>query len=82
MEKLDLLEERLNRFIDLFSRLREEKSVLEHSLDEKIGRLNNLENEVGKLRLERDVIQTRLGSLIDLVERLQAIETNGACEEA
>jgi len=33
MEKLDLLEERLNRLIDLFSRLKEEKKVLESSLD-------------------------------------------------
>jgi len=44
--------------------------------------MNDLENEVERLRRERDEIQTRLGSLIDLVERLQDIERNDACGTA
>ena len=74
LEKLDLLEGRLNRLIELFTRLKEEKGVLERSLTEKSGRVSDLEIEVETLRQERDVIRERLGRLLEMIERLGALE--------
>lgn len=74
LEKLNLLEDRLNRFIEQFTRLKEEKGVLELSLEEKIGRVGDLEREVEELRQERDVIRERLSRLVDLIERLETLE--------
>ena len=75
MEKLDLLEDRLNRLIEHFTRLKEERDVLERSLDENSGRVRDLEGEVVQLRQERDVIRERLSRLIETIERLETLET-------
>lgn len=75
LEKLSLLEDRLNRLIDHFTRLKEERNVLERSLEEKSQRLRDLEKEVEELRQERDVIRVGLGRLDSMVERLETLET-------
>lgn len=75
LEKLNLLEDRLNRLIEHFTRLKEERNVLEQRLAEKAGRLRDLEDEVGQLRQERDVIRERLGRLVETIERLESLET-------
>lgn len=82
LEKLNLLEDRINRLIEHFTRLKEEKGVLEHSLEEKIGRVNDLEREVEELRQERDVIRDRLSRLVEMIERLETLETAGSALEA
>ena len=74
LEKLSVLEESLNRLVEQYKRLKEEKNVLERSLKEKSGRLVDLESEVEALRQERDVIRERLGRLVDVIERLEALE--------
>ena len=74
LEKLSLLEERVNRLIEHFTRLKEDKNVLERSLEEKAGRLTALEREVEQLRQERDVIRDRLGRLVEMIERLESLE--------
>ncbi|MHB8764529.1 MAG: hypothetical protein ACYDA8_09380 [Deferrisomatales bacterium] len=74
MEKLSLLEDRLNRLIGHFTRLKEERGVLERRLEGHVGRVADLEREVGELRQERDVIRERLGRLVDVIERLEALE--------
>ncbi len=78
MEKLSVLEERLNRLIEQYVALKEEKNVLESSLDEKSRRLADLEGEVGELRQERDVIRARLGRMVELIERLEACEAGAS----
>ncbi|GAB4266022.1 MAG: hypothetical protein Kow0092_18720 [Deferrisomatales bacterium] len=80
LEKLNLLEDKLNRLIDHFTRLKEEKGALEVSLEEKVGRLNDLEREVEELRQERDVIRDRLSRLVQMIERLETLETAGPGE--
>ncbi len=75
LEKLNLLENRVNRLIEHFTRLKEEKNVLGRSLEEKAGRLTDLEREVEQLRQERDVIRDRLSRLVELIERLESLET-------
>ena len=74
LEKLDLLEQRLTRLVDHFNRLKEEKTLLERRLEEKTGRLGDLEREVEEFRKERDVIRERLGRLVETLERLEALE--------
>jgi FtsZ-binding cell division protein ZapB len=82
LEKLDLLENRLNQLIEHFTRLKEDKNVLERSLEEKGGRLTDLEREVEELRQERDVIRDRLSRLVAMIERLETLEAAGSETEA
>jgi prefoldin subunit 5 len=82
LEKLDLLEKRLNQLIEHFTRLKEDKNVLERSLEEKGGRLTDLEREVEELRQERDVIRDRLSRLVAMIERLETLEAAGSETEA
>jgi chromosome segregation ATPase len=77
LEKLNLLEQRLTRLVDHFNRLKEEKTLLERRLEEKTGRLGDLEREVEEFRKERDVIRERLGRLVETLERLEALEVAG-----
>lgn len=77
LEKLDLLEQRLTGLVDHFNRLKEEKILLERRLEEKTGRLGDLEREVEEFRKERDVIRERLGRLVETLERLEALEATG-----
>ncbi len=74
LEQLGLLEERVNRLVELFTRLKQEKIVLERSLAETEERLRTLEREVDGLRQERDIIRDRLGRMIETIERLEALE--------
>jgi FtsZ-binding cell division protein ZapB len=75
MENLNLLEDRLNRLIEHFTRLKEERNVLEQRLGESSGRMRDLEGEVAQLQQERDVIRERLSRLIATIERLETLET-------
>lgn len=81
LEKLDLLEDRVNQLIEKFTQLKEENRVLERSLEEKVGRMAGLEREVGQLRQERDVVRERLSRLVQIVERLETLETAGSGAE-
>jgi len=74
LEKLNVLEDRIDRLIEHFTRLKEDKNVLERSLEEKVGLLTDLEREVEQLRQERDVIRDRLGRLVDIIDRLESLE--------
>ena len=74
LEKLNVLEDRIDRLIEHFTRLKEDKNVLERSLEEKVGLLTDLVREVEQLRQERDVIRDRLGRLVDIIDRLESLE--------
>ena len=82
LEKLSLLEERLNRLIDLYNRLKEENDLLERRLEEKTGRLGDLERELEEFRKERDVVRERLSRLVETIERLEALDAAGGGGEA
>jgi cell division protein FtsB len=75
MENLDLLEARLNQLIEQFTRLKEERDVLEQRLGETSRQVRDIEGEVSQLRQERDVIRERLSRLIATIERLETLET-------
>ena len=74
LEKLSLLEERLDGFIQQFIRLKEDKGLLERKLEEKCKRLDNLEGDFEELRQEREMIRERLGRILERIERLEALE--------
>jgi chromosome segregation ATPase len=76
LEKLSLLEEKLNRLIEQHIRLKEEKNVLESSLDEKSRRLNDLMGQVEELRQERDVIRKKLSRMAEMLRRLEYLEAD------
>ncbi len=82
LEKLDVLEERLNRLVENFTRLREEKGVLERSLQEQVGQMSDLQREVVTLRQERDVVRERLSRLVEIVDRLETLETARSGEDS
>lgn len=75
LEKLSVLEQSLNRLIDQYTRLKEEKSVLERGLREANGRVAELEDEGDALRQERDAIRERLGRMVEMIERLETLES-------
>ena len=75
LEKLTVLEQSLNRLIDQYTRLKEEKSVLERGLREASGRVAELEDEGDALRQERDAIRERLGRMVEMIERLEALDS-------
>ena len=77
LEQLSLLEQRVERLIQQYGRLKEEKTLLERSLAEKDERVRALEREVDGLRQERDIIRERLARLIETIERLEALEASG-----
>lgn len=78
LEKLSLLEQRLNQLIEQYTRLKEEKSLLERNLEERNARVASLDDEVDALRQERDVIRERLGRLVEMIERLETLEAGEA----
>ncbi len=77
LEQLGLLEQRVERLIQQYGRLKEEKTLLERSLAERDERVRALEREVDGLRQERDIIRERLARLIETIERLEALEASG-----
>ncbi len=77
LEQLSLLEQRVERLIQQYGRLKEEKTLLERSLAERDERVRALEREVDGLRQERDIIRERLARLIETIERLEALEASG-----
>jgi chromosome segregation ATPase len=77
LEKLGLLEEKLNQLIDHFTKSEDEKRFLKRDLEEKVGQLSQLEQENGELRAERDMIRERLSRLVETIERLEVLETTG-----
>jgi len=82
LEKLSLLEDRLIRLVDHFNRLKEENSLLVRRLEEKTGRLGDLERELEEFRKERDVVRERLSRLVETIDRLEALDATGGAGEA
>lgn len=75
LEKIDALEQRISKIIDLVKELKEEKNMLE----EEVARLNSMleakkavEEEAALLRKERDQVRERLENIIQGIEGLTA----------
>ena len=75
LEKIDALEQRISKIIDLVKELKEEKKMLE----EEVARLGSMleakkavEEEAAILRQERDQVRERLENIIQGIEGLTA----------
>ena len=75
LEKIDALEQRISKIIDLVKELKEEKNMLEGE----VARLNPMleakravEEEADLLRKERDQVRERLENIIQGIEGLTA----------
>ena len=75
LEKIDALEQRISKIIELVKELKEEKNMLE----EEVARLGSLldakkavEEEAALLRKERDQVRERLENIIQGIEGLTA----------
>jgi len=75
LEKIDALEQRISKIIELVKELKEEKNMLE----EEVVRLGSLldakkavEEEAALLRKERDQVRERLENIIQGIEGLTA----------
>lgn len=75
LEKIDALEQRISKIIELVKELKEEKNMLE----EEVTRLGSLleakkavEEEAALLRKEKDQVRERLENMIQGIEGLTA----------
>ena len=75
LEKIDALEQRISKIIELVKELKEEKNMLE----EEVSRLGSLldskkavEEEAALLKRERDQVRERLENIIQGIEGLTA----------
>lgn len=75
LEKIDALEQRISKIIELVKELKEEKNMLE----EEVARLSSVldtkkavEEEAALLRKERDQVRERLENIIQGIEGLTA----------
>ncbi len=75
LEKIDALEQRISKIIELVKELKEEKNMLE----EEVTRLGSVldakkavEEEAALLRKERDQVRERLENIIQGIEGLTA----------
>lgn len=80
LEKLDLLEQRLGRFVDRFARLKEENEELRKKLEAQANMIGELEAEVGLSRQERERLRDRLDRIIGVVEQLEQLQDEEAGE--
>ena len=80
LEKLDLLEQRLGRFVERFAKLKEENLSLHKRLEAQAARLEELETEVGLSRQERERLRDRLDRIIGVVEQLEQLQDGEAGE--
>lgn len=82
LEKLDLLETRLGRFIERHAQMKEENNVLRQRLESQAGRLRELEREVDQLQRVKQDARNRVDRIMGVVEQLEQLqdEESGATE--
>ena len=66
LEKVDALEERITKVVELVKALKEEKNRLSGEVE----RLRAVEEEAGRLRQERDQVRERLENIIQGIETI------------
>lgn len=69
-DKFDVLEERINRTIDLVKTTRQEKAAAEKDLAAARTQIKTLERELEQLRHERDLVKNKVESLLETLSEL------------
>jgi predicted nucleic acid-binding Zn-ribbon protein len=70
MDNFDALEDRINRLVNAYSALREEKEALGHRLAEKELEIQKLKEKVSHFSRERELAREKVEGLLSRVDRL------------
>lgn len=70
MEKFDLLEDKINRLVDSYSALREEKEVLRDRLAARELEIQQLKEKISQFSRERELAREKVEGLLTRVDRL------------
>lgn len=74
--KFEALEERLNKILEGYTKLKGEREELISKIQEKEGELERLKAEVSSLKTERSETRTRIERLIKRLEEIPLITNN------
>jgi len=75
LEKVEALEERIGKVVELVKELKDEKELLETEVERLQGELASkraLEEELGRLRSEKEQVKQRLEGILSGIEGLGA----------
>ena len=78
LEKLDLLERRLSRFIERYAQLKEENELLAKRLQAKANELRDLEAKVVVQRGQREKAGAVIGRITGVLEKLEKLQNSEA----
>ena len=70
MDKFDILEEKINRLVQAYSTLREEKNSMGERLAEKELEIQKLKEKLSNFSREREAARAKVESLLNRVDRL------------
>jgi chromosome segregation ATPase len=70
MDRFDVLEDRINRLVDAYSALREEKEALGDRLAERELEIQKLKEEISHFSRERELAKEKVEGLLSRVDRL------------
>ena len=77
LEKMDLLEKRLEQFVERFAQLKEENAFLRQQLESRTARVEELEKETAAYREQKEMMRERLDRISGVVERLEQMQDGG-----
>jgi chromosome segregation ATPase len=70
MDKFDVLEDRINQLVDVYSALREERETLENRLAERELEIQQLKEKISHFSRERELAREKVEGLLTRVDRL------------
>jgi chromosome segregation ATPase len=70
MDKFDVLEDRINQLVDVYSALREEREALENRLAERESEIQQLKEKISHFSRERELAREKVEGLLTRVDRL------------
>jgi len=70
MDKFDVLEDRIDRLVDAYSALREEKEALGARLAERESEIQKLKEKITHFSREREMAKEKVEGLLSRVDRL------------
>jgi len=70
MDRFDVLEDRINRLVDAYSALREEKEGLGDRLAERESEIQKLKEKISHFSRERELAKEKVEGLLSRVDRL------------
>ena len=76
IDQFQLLEEKIDRLIKVISNLRKEKQNLEGKIKEQETTINELKQQVEKLKIDKDRARERISSVLNKIDQIDT-ESHG-----